>query len=88
MGRDFFHTDRKGVTNNLIKKTVPPFRLPQYIQNDSEPLPDLGIIFGKMVWVPEITAESLEQLCARACLYVCYRCVILPKIIHKRALFN
>ena len=41
-----------GVTNNVIKKITPPFSLPQYIQNDNEPLPDLGIILGKWFGFP------------------------------------
>ena len=49
MGRDFSHMEEKvlGVTKNLIKKIIPPLRLLQYIQNDNEPLLDLGIILEK-----------------------------------------
>ena len=36
-----------GVTENLIKKIIPPLRLLQYIENDNEPLLDLGVILEK-----------------------------------------
>ena len=87
MGRDFFHTDRKGVTNKLIKKTVPPFHLPQYIQTDSEPLPDLGIILGKWFGFPRSWLKAWNS-CVIVRVYMCVIDVILPKIINKRALFN
>ena len=44
---EIFPTWTARVTKNLIKKIIPPFGLPQYIQNDNEPLPDLGIILGE-----------------------------------------
>ena len=48
MGRDFSHMDRKGVTKNLIKKIIPSLKLHHYIQNDIEPLLDLGVILEKL----------------------------------------
>ena len=48
MGRDFSHVDRKEVTMNLIKKIIPSLKLHQYIQNDTEPLLDLGVILEKL----------------------------------------
>ena len=83
-----------GVTKNLLQKIIPPFRLPQYIQNDNETLPDLKTILGKWFgfsrsWLKFCNESYEASVCAFISVYMCVIDVwYCQKLIHKAVLID